>query len=72
MNISIKDFIELKEKLNQIGVEIIHKRYDENLVFIEVRNIYKDIIENRGSTLSTWQIIDEAKNELEKIRRKEI
>lgn len=72
MNISIKDFIELKEKLNHIGVEIIHKRYDENLVFIEVRNIYKDIIDTRGSTLDTWQIIDEAQNELERIRRKEI
>lgn len=52
MNLSIKDFIELKNKLNQIGVEITQKRYDNNLVFIEVRKISEDQIKMKGDMLN--------------------
>ena len=71
MNLSIIDFIELREKLNQIGVEVLHKRYDNNLVFVDFRNIYRDLLYTKGGILYAWQIIDEAQNEIEAIRRKE-
>lgn len=73
MILSINDFIELKEKLNQIGVEITQKRYDDNLVFIEVRKISEDQIKMNGemsnmSKTKTFRVTEEEINLIQFIR----
>lgn len=65
--LSIKDFIELKEKLNQIGVEITQIRYDDNLVFIEVRKITEGEMSNMSKT-KTFRVTLEEINLIQFIR----